>query len=44
MGGTHGQSAEFIVSNLSGTLDKFLTEYLRMNESACTESPQQPTQ
>ena len=43
--GTHGQTrAEFILSSLSGILDKFLTEYLRVNESACTGSPQPPTQ
>ena len=42
--GTHGSNADFIVSSLSGLLDKFLTEYLRVNESACTESPQPPTQ
>ena len=42
--GTHGGRAEFILSSLSGLLDKFLTEYLRVNESACTESPQPPTQ
>ena len=43
--GTHGRTgADFILSSLSGLLDKFLTEYLRVNESACTESPQPPTQ
>ena len=42
--GTHGARAEFILSSLSGVLDKFITEYLRVNESACTESPQPPTQ
>ena len=42
--GTHGGRADFILSSLSGLLDKFLTEYLRVNESACTESPQPPTQ
>ena len=42
--GTHGEAAEFIISGLSGLLDRFLTEYLRVNESACTESPQPPTQ
>ena len=42
--GAHGASAEYIVSSLSELLDKFLTEYLRVNESACTESPQPPTQ
>ena len=44
-GGTYGQNgADFIVSNLLELLDKFLTEYLRANESACTGSPQPPTQ
>ena len=33
--GTHGRSAEYIVSSLSGLLDQFLTEYLRVNEDAC---------
>ena len=39
--GSHGQDANFIVSGLSELLDKFLTKYLRVNESACTESSQQ---
>ena len=42
--GTHGQEPDYIASGLSELLDRFLTEYLRVNESACTESPQQPTQ
>ena len=43
--GTHGRTGvDFILSSLSGLLDKFLTEYLRVNESACTGSPQPPTQ
>ena len=42
--GTHGQGANYIVSGLSELLDIFLTEYLRVNESACTESPQPPNQ
>ena len=33
--GTHGRNAEYIVSVLSGLLDQFLTEYLRVNEAAC---------
>ena len=34
--GTHGQdAAAFIVSGLSEVLDRFLTEYLRVNEEAC---------
>ena len=44
MFGAHGQDANFIVSSLSELLDKFLAEYLRVNEAACTESPQPPTQ
>ena len=39
-----GSGADFIVSSLSRLLDKFLTEYLRVNESACTGIPQPPTQ
>ena len=43
--GTHGQrGTEYIVSRLSELLDEFLTEYLRVNEAACTGSPQPPTQ
>ena len=42
--GVHGQDSAYIVSSLSGPLDKFITEYLRVNESACTGSPQPPTQ
>ena len=42
--GMHGQDSAYIVSSLSGPLDKFITEYLRVNESACTGSPQPPTQ
>ena len=42
--GTHGSKADYIVSKLSGLLDEFLTEYLRVNEAACTGSPQPPTQ
>ena len=33
--GTHGRNPEFIVSTLSGYMDEFLTEYLRVNEAAC---------
>ena len=33
--GTHGQDAAYIVTALSGFLDRFLTEYLRVNEKAC---------
>ena len=42
--GTHGQrGTEYIVSGLSELLDEFLTEYLRVNEDACTGSPQPGT-
>ena len=33
--GTHSRDPEFIVSALSGYMDQFLTEYLRVNEAAC---------
>ena len=42
--GTHGSGADFIISTLSALMDQFLTEYLRVNDPACTESPQQTTQ
>ena len=42
--GTHGWDADDIVSSLSQLLDRFLTEYLRVNEAACTGSPQPPNQ
>ncbi len=34
--GTHGGDAGYIVSSLSQHLDRFLVEYLRVNESACS--------
>ena len=34
-GGTHGGDAAFILSNISGYMDEFLVEYLRVNEAAC---------
>ena len=34
--GTHGGDAAYIVSNVSEHLDQFLTEYLRVNEAACS--------
>ena len=34
--GTHGGDASYIVSSLSEKLDRFLVEYLRVNESACS--------
>ena len=33
--GTHGTDAGFILSSLSGHVDQFLVEYLRVNEPAC---------
>ena len=33
--GTHGRDAGFILSDLSRHLDKFLADYLRVNEAAC---------
>ena len=33
--GTHGRNAAFILSGLAGHMDRFLVEYLRVNESAC---------
>ena len=33
--GTHGGDPGFIISGLSESMDKFLVEYLRVNESAC---------
>ncbi len=34
--GQHSGDAEFIVSSVSRHLDQFLTEYLRVNEAACS--------
>ena len=45
--GTHRSGSggrEFVLSGLSRLLDRFLTEYLRVNETACTESPSPPIQ
>ena len=33
--GTHGGDAGYILQALSEKLDKFILEYLRVNESAC---------
>ena len=33
--GTHGQEASFIMQGLSEHLDKFVLEYLRVNEKSC---------
>ena len=35
MFGIHGDSASYVLSALSQNLDKFISEYLRVNESAC---------
>ena len=34
--GQHAGDAEYIVSDVSEQLDRFLTEYLRVNEAACS--------
>ena len=36
--GTHGRNPGFIISGLSELMDKFLVEYLRVNEAACEKS------
>ena len=33
--GTHGQDANYIISTLSQYMDRFIDEYLRVNDSAC---------
>ena len=33
--GTHGGDAAYILSGISGYMDEFLVEYLRVNEAAC---------
>ena len=33
--GTHGGDPGFVLAGLSGLIDKFLVEYLRVNEAAC---------
>ena len=33
--GTHGGDADFILQGVSGYLDEFILEYLRVNETAC---------
>ena len=42
--GTHGQKPNYIISSLPELIDEFIAEYLRVNESACTGSPQPPPQ
>ncbi len=37
--GTHGGDADYIMSNLSRHLDRFLAVYLRVNEPACGSAP-----
>lgn len=34
--GTHGRDGSYVLSGLSGDMDRFLDEYLRVNEAACT--------
>ena len=33
--GTHGRDADYILQGLSEWLDRFVLEYLRVNEAAC---------
>ena len=33
--GTHGRDANYILQSLSELLDRFVLEYLRVNEAAC---------
>ena len=33
--GTHGRDADYILQGLSELLDRFVLEYLRVNEAAC---------
>ena len=33
--GTHGKDSGFIIQNISSKVDRFLVEYLRVNETAC---------
>ena len=33
--GTHGRDADYILQGLSEGLDRFVLEYLRVNEAAC---------
>ena len=33
--GTHGRNPTYIPSNVAGHIDKFIDEYLRVNEDAC---------
>jgi len=37
--GTHGSDSGFILSAVSEDTDKFIDEYLRVNEDACSRSP-----
>ena len=36
--GTHGGDAGFLLQNLSEQLDRFILEYLRVNEDACDQT------
>ena len=35
--GTHGQESSYILSAISNTIDHFIDEYLRVNESGCSK-------
>lgn len=37
--GTHGGAASYILQHLSELLDRFMLDYLRVNEDACDASP-----
>ncbi len=37
--GTHGRDPGYILSSVSQDTDKFIDEYLRVNEDACSRSP-----
>ena len=37
--GTHAGNADFILSGISQNIDEFITDYLRVNEPACGNTP-----
>jgi len=37
--GTHGSDSRYILSHVAEYIDKFIDEYLRVNEDACSRSP-----
>jgi len=37
--GKHGSSSGYILSHVAEFIDKFIDEYLRVNEDACSRSP-----